>query len=370
MPLCSKLLDDCHSDPRLSQSMTQILIIRPSAMGDIVMASPMIASLRRAYPQARIAWLVEPGLADLLRHNGDLDEVILWPKGEWRRLAKEKRYIELLRQMASLRRELHRHHFDLAIDAVGLLKSRFLLWLSGARTTIGFTSKEPGAFLLDRKVVKSQGSPAMSSEYREMIVALGLDPGFFPPKIVVSAEDADSVRKLLGSLGVSSDYLVFAPFTTRPQKHWFEARWAQLAGELVDKFGLPVLILGGPGDAEQGEKIVRQSATPAIYNLCGRTPLGQSAAIIEGATLLIGVDTGLTHMGTAFAIPTLALFGATCPYQTTASPRTRVLYDAPSCSPCRRRPTCHDRFDCMRALTVEKIMAAATNLLDKERETS
>ena len=83
-----------------------ILIIRPSAMGDIIMASPMLAVLRRAYPQARICWLVEPGLADLLRHNGDLDELILWPKGEWSRLAREKRYLELLRRVIFFRREL------------------------------------------------------------------------------------------------------------------------------------------------------------------------------------------------------------------------------------------------------------------------
>ena len=345
-----------------------ILIIRPSAMGDIVMASPMLAALRRAYPQARIAWLVEPGLADLLGHNRDLDELILWPKAEWNRLAREKRFIELLRQIAALRRELRRHHFSLAIDAVGLVKSRFLLWLSGARETIGFVTKEPGAFLLDRQVVKSKGNPAMSSEYREMMVALGLDPGPFVPQIVVAPEDRASARQLLSSLGVSNAYFVFAPFTTRPQKHWFDERWALLAGELLDKFGKPVLILGGPGDAARGEEIARQSGRSQVFSLCGRTTLGQSAALIEDAALLIGVDTGLTHMGTAFALPTLALFGATCPYQTTASPRTRVLYDAPACSPCRRKPVCHDQFDCMRALTVEKIVAAATTLLDEGRE--
>lgn len=345
---------------------SNILIIRPSAMGDIVMASPLLAVLRRAYPQARIAWLVEPGLADLLRHNRDLDEVILWPKGEWRRLAKEKRFIALLRRIAALRKELRSHRFDLGIDAVGLAKSRFLLWLSGARITIGFVSKEPGAFLLDRKVVKGKDDPTMSSEYREMMVALGLDPGPFAPKIIVAAEDGAIARQLLASLGVGSDYLVFAPFTTRPQKHWFDERWALLASELVNKFGKPVLILGGPGDAERGEGIAKQSATGSIHSLCGRTTLGQSAAIIEHASLLIGVDTGLTHMGTAFSIPTLALFGSTCPYLTTPSPRTQVLYDALACSPCRRQPTCHDQFDCMRALTVEKIAEAATLLLAEE----
>jgi heptosyltransferase-1 len=345
-----------------------ILIIRPSAMGDIVMASPMLATLRRAYPKARIAWLVEPGLADLLRHNGDLDEVIFWPKGEWNRLAREKRFLELLRRVTALRRELRAQHFDLAIDAVGLIKSRFLLWLSGARQMIGFLSKEPGAFLLDRKVTKSKDDPAMSSEYREMMLALGLDPGPFAPKIVVAPEDRAIARQLLSSLGVTGEYLVFAPFTTRPQKHWFDERWALLAGELADKFGKVVLILGGPGEAGRGEEIARQSGRAQVYSLCGRTTLGQSVAIIAGATLLIGVDTGLTHLGTAFALPTLALFGATCPYRTTASLRTRVLYDAPPCSPCRRQPTCHDQFDCMRALTVDKIVAAATTLLDEGRQ--
>ncbi len=346
-----------------------ILIIRPSAMGDIIMASPMLAALRRAYPQARISWLVEPGLADLLQHNADLDELILWPKGEWNRFVREKRYFELLRQIMALRRELRSHRFDLAIDAVGLVKSRFLLWLSGAQETIGFLSKEPGAFLLDHKVIKGKDEPAMSSEYRQMIIALGLDPGPFAPQIVVAPEDRAIARQLLGSLGVSG-YFVFAPFTTRPQKHWFDERWALLAAAVVDKFSKPVIILGGPGEAERGAEIARQSGRAQVYSLCGRTTLGQSAAVIERATLLIGVDTGLTHMGTAFSLPTLALFGATCPYRTTVSPRTRVLYDAPSCSPCRRKPTCHGQFDCMRALTVEKIVAAATTLLEEERETS
>lgn len=347
-----------------------ILIIRPSAMGDIVMASPLLAVLRAAYPQARITWLIEPGLADLLRHNRDLDELIFWPKGEWNRLFREKRFVELFRRIIALRRELRSHRFDLAIDAVGLAKSRFLLWLAGARTTIGFDSKEPGAFILDQKVSKENDDPRMSPEYREMTVALGLDPGPFAPRIAVAPEDWAIARQLLRSLGVAGDYLLFAPFTTRPQKHWFDERWSLLAATLADKFGKAVVILGGPADALRGEEIARQSGRTDVFSLCGRTTLGQSAAIIEHAALLVGVDTGLTHMGTAFAIPTLALFGATCPYQTTASPRTRVLYDAPDCSPCRRNPTCDDRFDCMRALTVDKIVAAATALFEEGRETS
>ena len=175
-----------------------ILIIRPSAMGDIIMASPMLAALRRAYPQARICWLVEPGFADLLRHNRDLDEVILWSKVEWRRLVREKRFLELLHHVLALRRELRSHHFDLAIDAVGLAKSRLLLACSGAKTKIGFDSKEPGSFLLDKIVVKSRNNPEMSSEYKQMILALGVEADNFTPKITLSEAAIEEAHRLLG----------------------------------------------------------------------------------------------------------------------------------------------------------------------------
>jgi heptosyltransferase-1 len=101
-------------------------------------------------------------------------------------------------------------------------------------------------------------------------------------------------------------------------------------------------------------------------NLAGQLALMQSAAVIKHASLLIGVDTGLTHMGSAFGIPVIALFGATCPYTKTCSPQTVVLYHQYPCSPCRRSPTCDGRFDCMQAITVAEVIQTATSLLAPE----
>jgi len=90
----------------------------------------------------------------------------------------------------------------------------------------------------------------------------------------------------------------------------------------------------------------------------------QSAAVIKNAALMIGVDTGLTHMGTAFMRPTVALFGSTCPYLITASPATRVLYHPFPCSPCRRSPTCSGEFPCMADITVAEVMENSVQLLE------
>lgn len=345
-------------------SYRRILIIRPSAIGDVIMASPMIHALRQAYPEARLIWLAEPQVADLLRANPELDGVVFWPKSRWRELLKKGQLLSLSREIKSLAGELRREKFDLALDVQGLLRSRLLAWLSGARERVGFDSREPGRFLMSRIVSKGPQSTRMSSEYCHLMGELGLNPGEFRPSIVVAPEDRQVARDLLQ--GVGSDFVLIAPFTTRPQKHWFEERWGLLVKQIEGRFGLPVVIAGGPGDEEASRRI-RVNAQGRIFDFTGKTSLGQAAAMIERSALVIGVDTGLTHLGTAFSRPTVALFGSTCPYLETASPLTQVLYENLPCAPCRRKPTCNGEFHCMQALTVEKVVAAAENLLGNIR---
>ena len=104
-------------------SIDTILIIRLSAIGDVVMASPLIRALRARYPQARIVWLAQPEVRDLLSAHPELDEVIVWPRGEWRRLWRERRYLTWWREVRGFVRRLRALRPDLAIDLQGLLKS-------------------------------------------------------------------------------------------------------------------------------------------------------------------------------------------------------------------------------------------------------
>ena len=342
--------------------MKNILIIRPSAIGDIVMASPMIRVLRRHYPDARLAWLVEPPSVDLLRSNTSLDEFIIWNKKEWRELLQKRRFLILRREISGFARQLKEKNFDLAIDAQGLLRSRWLAWLSGARERVGFESKEPGRFLMTRLTSKGDHTGIMGSEYKHMMRVLGLDPGDFHPEIVLSADDEDSAHEILGNLKNLARFAAFAPFTTRPQKHWLEDRWAELAELIYENLGLPSVLLGGKNDYENALSI-KQAAQVPVYNLAGMTSLGQSAAIIKASSLLIGVDTGLTHMGAAFDCSTVALFGATCPYLSTAGQKTVVIYNPMKCSPCRRSPVCSGDFSCMKSIEAGHVLKEAVKLV-------
>jgi heptosyltransferase-1 len=344
--------------------MKSILIIRPSSIGDIVMASPMIKALRNAYPGAYIAWVAEPGGHALLRDNPGLNEVISLPKARWKRLLRQGRFIALVREVREFSNKMRMRGFDTALDAQGLLRSRMIAWLSGARERVGFDSREPGRFLMTRIVSRGEDVKRIGSEYYHLMQTLGVSAGEFPMEVTVRVEDQEAGQNAVRSAGIGGKYAVICPFTTRPQKHWFEARWAALSEALQDRLGLGVVILGGPGDIGAARRI--QAVAPeTIRDLTGTTTLGQSAAIIKNASLVVGVDTGLTHMGVAFDRPTIALFGPTCPYLDTATHHAVVLYEKMPCSPCRRSPTCNDDFTCMKRISVEQAFYAAQDLLKR-----
>ena len=343
--------------------MRRILIIRPSALGDVVMASPMIGAIRRAYPEGYLAWLVEPTAADLLRHHPGLSEVIEWPRGRWQDLLRRARLLALGREICRFARQLRSRSFHLALECTGLLKGRALAYLSGAPERIGFRSREPGGFLMTRLISRDPRDPRISSEYRLLMETLDLPVDPFRMEVAVAPAARERVTTLLAARGVEGRYAVLCPFTTRAQKHWLEERWAALALALEGAFGLAVVVLGGPGDRGKGSRL-REMAPARLTDLTGMTTIGESAAIMERASLVIGVDTGLTHMGIAFERPTVALFGATYPYLEPGISRAVVIYHPYPCSPCRRRPTCDGRFPCMAAIEIDEVLQEARSLLE------
>lgn len=347
----------------MSQPPERILLIRLSALGDVVMASGLIPALRHVHPAAHLAWLTEPPAAPLLAHNPRLDEVIVWPRAQWQRLWRERRYGALWREMRQFRRALKARRFDVAIDAQGLLKSGLWSWLSGAPRRVSLIGREGSRYLATELVMPPMGEDErIGSEYRHLARRLGAPEEAFRLDLAIGEAPREAARRRLGEAGVTGPFVAICPFTTRPQKHWFEDRWGELAAGLRG-LGLVPVMLGGPADADAARRIAAQQ--PAVVDLAGRLRLDESAAVIAGSRLLIGVDTGLTHMGSALGVPTIALFGSTRPYLDAASPRTRVLYDALECSPCRRHPTCGGAYDCMRQFTVQRVLAEARAALER-----
>ena len=339
-----------------------MLVVRLSAIGDVIMASGLIPVLHHAWPDARVAWLTQDGNAALLRANPRLAEVIVLPRGRWAKLWAECRYGTVLCELRAFTRDLRERRFDLVLDLQGLMKSGVWAWLSGAPQRVGLGSREGSARLMTQVVGRDVADDRLGKEYRALATALGLDAARFAMDIVVPSPDETAARSLLRELAVAGDYCAFAPFTTRPQKHWLDERWSALAQRLVAQRGWRAVLLGGPGDRARAEEIAAASGGAAVP-LAGKTSLTEAAAVIRGARLLVGVDTGLTHLGVAMTRPTLALFGSTCPYRRAPEGRLRVIYLPRPCSPCRRRPTCEGRFDCMREISVDRVVAEVGELL-------
>ena len=332
----------------------RVLIIRLSAIGDVVFASPLVAACRKRYPNTEIDWLAEGVVRPLLTDLPGLTQVVLWPRQEWQDLWREKRIFALLRAVMAFRQKLRERNYDLVIDAQGLVKSAFLSWLTGSPQRIGFKSKEPNGVFLTQRFDKSI-TPRISSEYLALADTLGWDTSNF--EMVLGLSELDNKRSI--DIAPQEAYVVIAPFTTRPQKHWTHAHWRALTEQLVDA-GHRVACLGGPADREEAAALLEGLT---VMNWVGAYPLGVSAGLVKQSSGVIGVDTGLTHMGIAAGVPTVALFGSTCPYLETGRDNVRVIYHGLECAPCRRSPTCGGRFDCMVGITAEEALSAFNELV-------
>ena len=336
------------------KSPRRVLIIRLSAIGDVVFASPLVAACKRTYPDAEIDWLAEGVTRPLLAGMPDINSVILWPRQEWVDLWRDKRLVALVQAVLLFRAQLRAKKYDLVVDAQGLLKSAFLAWLSGGDERVGFKSKEPNRLFLTRRLQKSI-TDRISSEYLGLAEDLGWDTRDFDLSLRLLSSDVERAGVVAGS----ESYLVVAPFTTRPQKHWTREHWQDLISAVVAQ-GRKVACLGGPSDREEAQAMLGDLR---VENWVGVYPLGVSAALIQGADAVIGVDTGLTHMGIAAGVPTVALFGSTCPYTQTGRDNVRVIYHALPCSPCKRRPTCGGHFDCMGGIRPVEVLDALRQVM-------
>ena len=378
----------------IPHDVAKILVVRLSARGDVAFASPLAGALRRRHPRAHIAWVAEDGAADVIRHNRHLDEVIVLERRAWRRMFRGGRWGRLAGAATDFFGALRDRRFDVAIDAQGLLRSGLVAFLSGAPVRIGLGSREGSRSLMTAVVGRGGDPRAISSEYRYLAGVLGLDAAGFAMEIPRGRAEIAAVGRMIAQRRLQSGFVVACPFTTRFYKHWPEQRWSALIGAIRERTGLAVVLLGGPEDRAAADRILAGSAgrgprpaergagpppeaglpaEPAsappgcasapLVDLVGRTTLGEASAVVSRCSVLVGVDTGLSHMAHAYGRPAVLLFGSNTPYLDPPGPAARILHSGRSCSPCRGKLTCDARIDCMTDISVEHALAAVTECL-------
>ncbi|MBI3909327.1 MAG: glycosyltransferase family 9 protein [Armatimonadetes bacterium] len=337
----------------------RILLVRLSAIGDVVVTTPVSRALRAAFPDAWLAWLVEPKARDVVEGNRYLDEVIVWQRHS------EEPALKTLATSLLLARRLRREAFDAVIDFQGLLRSALVSCLSGARWRIGnLGTREPAERFYNIRVPKPAG---FSSRQRclDLLRPLGVRCADRRMVLPIGEQDRAAAANLLRQSreDPSAPYACLVPASTWPHKHWLDERWSEVADRLAEELGMHSVLLGGPQDRDRTARIAAGARTrPA--DLGGRTTLNQAAAVLEGARVAIVVDTGLMHIAVAVGTPTVALCGASWwpgfqDYENFCLLRTPM-----PCSPCLRHPICR-AVDCMRAIQAADPVTAARRLLER-----
>jgi len=335
----------------------RVLIIKPSAIGDIVHALPILPRLRKLWPQAKLSWLVTPGCAALVERHPLVDEVILF---ERKRLGRGWHSTAALWELGAFLIALRRRKFDLVIDLQGLFRSAWVSVASGAPRRIGFSNAREFAPLCYSELVDCSWEKDHAVE-RYMKIASALGCGDGPVEFQFAVDDEDR-RYIEGLIPAGTAYAVLMPGTNWQTKRWPVERFAGLVRPLKERFGLETVVAGAAEDAGLNGRI------PAKFDLTAKTNLRQIVALLERARLVIGNDAGPMHMAAAMGIPLVAAYGPTDPIRTGPFGRgdSVVRLDLP-CSPCGSRRCSHR--SCMEWLEIDPILQTAAEQIDNRGRT-
>ena len=283
-----------------------ILLIKPSSLGDIVMALPALSALRGSFPRARISWLIRPEFAPLIEGHPHLDEIILFDR---KSLGRAWRHPAALRELTSLISGLRRRRFDAVLDLQGLFRSASLAWLSGCKRRFGpIWRKELARYLYTTAIPPRLEWVHVIDYYLKLVEAMG---GADLRMEFVLPEKPDAVaaaRDLLSHHGVDSGRCaVIVPGSAQVSKCWPAERFAALADRLASDHGLAVAATGSKSEGAMIEQI-RALAKHPIANLAGRTSLPELTEVLRTAKLVVSNDTGPGHIAAVLGRPLVMMF--------------------------------------------------------------
>ncbi len=339
----------------------RILIVKLTAIGDVLMATPVARALRKAFPESYIAWVVERKAADVVMGNPYLDDVIVWQRsisGSF-----PNRLGHFTRSALALSRTMRAGRFDVCVDLQGLIRSAGVCVLSGARRRIGFADGAEASPLFYHEKYQPE-SPDLNAQQRNLDIlrTLGVHSTDTAMHMPVGDVDRAFADGFFRERGIDGERVVsFCPATTWVNKHWTPEGWARVSDLLAEKHGIRSLILGSKADVKLADEIAGIAHAKPVVS-AGCTTLKQAGAIMERSIAVVGVDTGLLHMSVALDRPTVGLFGASAWRCFLKKPNFLWVAKEFPCSPCQRHPTCKD-VDCMRAITAEEVENAVMQVL-------
>jgi lipopolysaccharide heptosyltransferase I len=363
----------------------RVLLIKLSAVGDVVHTVPILNKLRRRYPTAQLDWLVTPAIAELLRHHPAITNVIEFEREAWSTPWRLRPFTSYARLAAKLRAAA----YDLVIDMHGQFRTAALTLSTGAPARIGFDrprasvwQASPRNFPEQARKHAWQGAregswlaythhipvPTLDlhavDRYLNVGPILGLDrePADFYFPIPQSA--LSRVGALLGAHSAArADIVIMAPGTVWETKHWGTDKFAAVAGHFLSR-EFAVILIGSQRERVVCEEVA--ALAPGAVDLAGMTTLSELAALIRRSAISITNDSGPMHLAVALDRPVVSIFGPTDPIWIGPYQRANAVLQADlACSPCYLRRLKHCRHDhaCMRDVSPIGVIERAESML-------
>ena len=346
----------------------KFLILRLSAVGDVIRTLPAAKALKEHYPSSSITWIVEEPALSFLKSQPEVDEVILFPRKRWTKGIKSLRNLwTTIGEMRGFVEDLRKRRFDVVLDFHGILKSGLLSFLSGSPKRIGYDrrSVKEGNFLFSNVKVKLP-EERISRFERNLVLLKGVGLELKEPKngLHIPPEDREYVASFFkGSPGSFRRPLIaIHPGTSAKAlfKRWRPDLYAQLADRLIQELNATVLYSWGDEELEWVEGIRKEMKKPSL--LAPKTDsLTQLGEVYRHCDLYIGGDTGPMHIASFMGIPAVVIYGPTDPIENEPIGNHIKVRKEVGCNPCHEY-SCKELF-CLKAISADEVFEATKEIL-------
>ncbi len=345
----------------------RIGILLPNWIGDAVMATPALTAIRQQYADAVICGVMRPVIADTLAGSNFFDETVFYD-----RRSSESQY-----QMWPVVGRIRKFTPDLFVLLTNSTRAGLMGWLSSAAQVVG-VGRGMRRWLLTTPVelppAMRAGPHSAVDVYLEVSKAAACRPVAKKLRLSTRPRDEIAADDAFRELGIKRGQPLLTLNTGGaygPAKDWPAEHFAELAREIATNLDAAVLILCGPAERENAERVERAANHPLVHSLAQRPlSVGLTKACLRRSRLLVSTDSGPRHIAAAFGVPVVALFGPTDPrWSENYHPREAKLRLRLDCQPCAKRvcPLKHHR--CMRELSVKMVMSAVQQLWNAPEQT-
>jgi len=337
----------------------KVLIIRPGAIGDVLLTTPFIRALKKALPEAVIDYAAAPFPAKILEGNPYLSNVIVFDKNKYKDAGFIGKNINDLKFYLSLAK----NKYDLVFDLFGNLRSALMAFFSGARYRAGFTFRVR-KHLYNIKVKPAQDPMYNVHYHTQLLTAIGIPEDGEELDFIIPESEKAKAAQFINTVKSGGPVIGINPSGTWPTKRWPEEKFGELAGLILNGIkGSSVIVLWGPGEQHMAEKVLKNCPVKQGIIIAPQTSLKELAALIGQMDVLVTNDGAPKHIAVAVKTPAVTVFGPT--NSISWNPRDNPYYPAVasalSCAPCDKTQ-CPDRdIECMKKISAADVFEAVKN---------